>query len=258
MRWRWRGQGAGCERGPAGAARACPPPRSPSLAICARLASTRNAPRCTCPARGVRQASSRLVPITCRAMASPPQQPQGPAPDASTSSTSQGGFEVKIKQWHAVASWTWDAGARRAASDERRPRAPRSSVPHFLPPPNPLTRLPPLQATMCAASAACPSTAAPPTASSPATTRPWCGGSAPTPFTCSASTGKGGGCLRLRVLARMQPHVRARLACHCLTPHPAHTRTTTTRWLVSQSEQKCPFCRRPWEFKAADTDEVSD
>ena len=25
-----------------------------------------------------------------------------------------------------------------------------------------------------------------------------------------------------------------------------------TRWLGAQSEQRCPFCRRAWEFKAAD------
>lgn len=26
-----------------------------------------------------------------------------------------------------------------------------------------------------------------------------------------------------------------------------------TKWLAAQQEQRCPFCRRPWEFKSADT-----
>ena len=77
-----------------------------------------------------------------------------------------------------------------------------------VPPPPPHPR----QATTCAASAACPLTAAPPTPSSPGTTRPWCGASAPTPSTCSASTGarwggRGGG-------HRLEGRSAAQHACH--------------------------------------------
>jgi anaphase-promoting complex subunit 11 len=30
------------------------------------------------------------------------------------------------------------------------------------------------------------------------------------------------------------------------------------RWLSTQAEQKCPFCRRAWEFKQADVATTSD
>lgn len=141
-------------------------------------------------------------------------------------------FDVKIKKWHAVASWTWNAGGTGrvlhalAAACVRRPHHPltcsaawlrrslclrrlplivraldaarlRSPVLAKPPPPPPwlsaLLASPTLQATTCAASAACPSTAARPTASTLETTRRWCGGSARMPSTCSASTGGGGG-----------------------------------------------------------------
>jgi anaphase-promoting complex subunit 11 len=30
------------------------------------------------------------------------------------------------------------------------------------------------------------------------------------------------------------------------------------RWLSTQAEQKCPFCRRAWEFKQADVATTTD
>ena len=114
------------------------------------------------------------------------------------------GFEVKIKKWHAVASWTWNAGGQRAptaapAPSRRSPAATTRSaaVPPAAHRPHSPLLLPP-QATTCVASAACPLTAARPTASSRETTAPWCGAPAPTHSTCSASTGvPGQPCLQL-------------------------------------------------------------
>lgn len=42
--------------------------------------------------------------------------------------------------------------------------------------------------------------------------------------------------------------------------HPFHLQCIN-RWLSTQTEHKCPFCRRNWEFKEADvtrTDAHSD
>eukprot|EP00192_Tetraselmis_astigmatica_P016991 CAMPEP_0117680654 /NCGR_PEP_ID=MMETSP0804-20121206/18486_1 /TAXON_ID=1074897 /ORGANISM="Tetraselmis astigmatica, Strain CCMP880" /LENGTH=119 /DNA_ID=CAMNT_0005490203 /DNA_START=379 /DNA_END=739 /DNA_ORIENTATION=- len=60
-------------------------------------------------------------------------------------------FEVKLKKWHAIASWTWNAG------DD------------------------------VAESAGCHMTAARPMGITRVTTAQWCGDSAATPSTCSAS-----------------------------------------------------------------------
>lgn len=106
-------------------------------------------------------------------------------------------------------------------------------------------------------------------ASSPETTPQWSGASAPTPSTCSASTGAlsapdAAGCYTGRCCCHSWCH-----SCHtwlyatrfkapvasmssllrpaCLFPDLPLCR----RWLQSQAEQKCPFCRRQWEFKQA-------
>jgi hypothetical protein len=112
-------------------------------------------------------------------------------------------FEVKIKKWHAVASWTWNAGKlwlpfllassvcalQLVCSVHLEPLL-RAGSPSYEQSCQSLTQVP--QATMCAASAECHLTAALRTASTLAMTALWSGASARTPFTCNASPGVAG------------------------------------------------------------------
>jgi anaphase-promoting complex subunit 11 len=122
-------------------------------------------------------------------------------------------FEVRIKSWHAVASWTWNAGAApslslrcgRTPPDVRSP----ASYPYVLRPTDPILACGPGD-DVC--------------------------GICRMPFDGCPPDGKYPG--------DDSPVVWG------ICTHAFHLQCIN-RWLQSQTEQKCPFCRRQWEFKQA-------
>ena len=130
------------------------------------------------------------------------------------------GFKVKINHWHAVANWTWNAGKlkhKNSASTLRICSLHRTCFFHcvIIPRLCSLCYLFPTSGDDVCGICRAPFDGNPPEANFPGDDAPVVWG------VCS---------------------------------HAFHIQCIN-KWLSSQPEQKCPFCRRAWEFKQAETGE---
>lgn len=135
-------------------------------------------------------------------------------------------LDVKIKRWHAVAAWTWDAGGAHASMASDAPAPLPSSTTTSLPTRMPL-RMRPTSLKQHQHAAAGDDVC----------------GICRNPFDGCPPDGKHPG--------DDSPVVWGTCG------HAFHLQCIQ-KWLGSQQEQRCPICRRNWEFKVATTAEAEE